>query len=932
MTRSVRGIATASALAALAALLTPAGGAAAAPTVGRDPGASTARTPSHRPDRPVTRLIVRMTGGAATTSNVRTAAASLAGVGSATVVRRMAQGATLVGLSSPVSTDDAWRVAHELTARPDVAYAEPDLWVYPTSTAPNAPTDPLYAAHQWDLWDGASSTGGFATRATTAWSRTRGRPSVVVAVIDTGLTVHEDIAGSVTNPAPTDPIVKGYDFVSLDDVSTTTTPVLRAFTANDGNGRDANPSDPGDWITAAENAGTDRVSGTWFQGCAGTDSSSDSSWHGTHVTGTIVARSSNGRGISGIAPGVKVQPVRALGKCGGSLSDIDDAIEWASGGAVAGVPANATPASVINLSLGGPGACLQSTQDAIDHARARGTTVVVAAGNDAQSIAPSSPTSTTTGSQPADCRGVVAVAATDRTGRLASYSDFGTAAYPVTIAAPGGDALPGGSNIWSTVNTGTKGPVGSGYAADAGTSMATPHVAAAAALLQSMAVGRTAYSPDAVASLLRSLTQPFPVSAGCTDVRCGPGLLDLAGTLPTLAPLAPTVRGEARADSVALSWTPGDSGGLPVTWTVEQSEDGTSFHPTSPVTVDVATTSTTVTGLSDALAQYWFRVVARNADGSSAPSAVVGPLSTAPYTVQDPAVTGGAEHLAVTWRPALAADVSSYVLRFRRVGDLGWVTRSAPATATSASLTTWPSVMPAGAYEVQLGATHPGVPVPTLWSASLPATVTALQQRSTASARVLRPYVDGLQDSVRFAVSSNVPTTGVVRILAANGRLVRTLALPRGTRGAAVWTGLDAQGRRVPNGAYRADVRLVGRGRGATRVGLFAVSVLPSRASAPVVALSSTTLRPVLHGARGAVVIRATDAVPSTWTWRILRHGRVVWSRSFSRRPTAVATWRGVSTAGVVLRAGTYSLSVTARGGEGAAATTTRTVVIAPAR
>ena len=816
-------------LAALAALLAPVAGATAAPA--RDLGAATASTPAHRPDRPVTRLIVRMTGGAPTTSRVRTAAASLAGVDSASVVRRTAQGATLVGLSSPVSTDEAWRVAHALTARPDVAYAEPDLWVYPTSTAPSAPTDPLYG-RQWDLWDATSSTGGFATHATAAWSRTRGRPSVVVAVIDTGLTVHEDLTHSVTTPSASDPIVKGYDFVSLDDVSKTTRPGLRPSTATDGNGRDSNPSDPGDWITAAQNAGTDPVSGDWFQGCGGDnpDGSSDSSWHGTHVTGTIVARSSNGRGISGIAPGVKVQPVRALGKCGGSLSDINDAIEWASGGTVAGVPANATPASVINLSLGGPGACLQSTQDAIDHARSRGTTVVVAAGNDGLSIAPSSPTSTTTGSQPADCSGVIAVAATDRAGHLASYSDHGTAAFPVTIAAPGGDAMRTGSNIWSTVNTGRRGPVGSGYAANAGTSMATPHVAAAAALLQSTAVGRTAYTPDEVASLLRALSQPFPVGASCTDVRCGAGVLDLAGALPTFAPLAPTARGEARTSSVALTWRPGDSGGLPVTYTVEQSEDGTAFHPTAPPTSAIATTSATVTGLGDPLARYWFRVVAHNADGTSAPSAVVGPLRTAPYAVQDVVVRGRAEHIVVTWKPALATDVTSYALRFRRVGDPTWVYRSAASTATTASLTTWPAAMPAGTYAVQIGARHLGAAVPSIWSTTTTVAVSALHQRAAASSTVLRPYVDGVADSIRFAASSSWPTTGVVRILTSNGRLVRTVPLARGTAWATAWTGRDSHGRLVAGGTYRADVRLVGRGVVANRVALLTFTVVPGRA------------------------------------------------------------------------------------------------------
>ena len=107
----------------------------------------------------------------------------------------------------------------------------------------------------------------------------------------------------------------------------------------------------------------------------------DSSWHGTHVAGTIAALSDNGSGVAGVAPNAKVEPLRALGKCGGYLSDIIDAITWGSGGTVAGIPANANPAEVLNMSLGGGGTCGVALQSAIDAAVGRGTTIVVAAGN-----------------------------------------------------------------------------------------------------------------------------------------------------------------------------------------------------------------------------------------------------------------------------------------------------------------------------------------------------------------------------------------------------------------------------------------------------------------------------------------------------------------------------------------------------------------------
>jgi hypothetical protein len=240
--------------------------------------------------------------------------------------------------------------------------------------------------------------------------------------------------------------------------------------------------------------------------------------------------------------------------------------------------------------------------------------------------------------------------------------------------------------------------------------------------------------------------------------------------------------------------------------------------------------------------------------------------------------------------------------------------------------------MPPGRYEVQVGTTHPATPVPSLWTPSVTATVTGLRQLAAVSATVLRPYVDGVQDTVRFTASSNLPTTGAIRIVTSSGRLVRAVVLGRGTGWAMTWSGRDAHGRRVANGTYRADIRLVGRGVAATRLALLTVRVLPSRASAPVVTLSSRTLTPARHGARGAITVRATDVVPSTWVWRIRRAGRVVWWRSFTRRVTAAAAWGGVSTSGVGLRAGSYTLSITARGGEGASVTTSRPLVIAPAR
>ena len=324
------------------------------------------------------------------------------------------------------------------------------------------PNDTYYA-QQWALND---ATGGI--RAPAAWDRSTGS-GVVVAVIDTGVRPHVDLKAN---------LLAGYDFISTTQVS------------NDGNGRDADAYDPGDSVAA---------------GFCGTGSAaSNSSWHGTHVAGIIAATAGNGAGVAGVAYGAKVLPLRALGRCGGYTSDIADAMVWAVGGSVAGLPVNPTPARVLNLSLGGRNACDTTTQNAINTARAKGAVVVVAAGNENTDVSTSSP---------ANCAGVIAVAAVGKGGGKASYSNTGTG---VTIAAPGGDS---GAGIVSTLNAGTSAPGADNYVAYMGTSMATPHVAGVAALM--LAVNKN-LTPDQVASLLKSSARAFPAS--CT--KCGSGIVD----------------------------------------------------------------------------------------------------------------------------------------------------------------------------------------------------------------------------------------------------------------------------------------------------------------------------------------------------------------------------------------------------------------------
>jgi serine protease len=310
-----------------------------------------------------------------------------------------------------------------------------------------------------------------------AWDKSTGT-GIRVAVIDTGYRPHVDLQGQ---------ILAGYDFIADTTIS------------NDGNGRDSDASDPGDWTAAGQ--------------CGTGSAASNSSWHGTHVAGTIAALTNNGIGVAGVAYGAKVVPVRVLGQCGGYTSDIADGIIWSSGGTVSGVTNIAARAQVINMSLGGGGACDTTTQTAINSARSRGTVVVVAAGNENQNAS---------NSNPANCAGVIAVAATNKSGGKASYSNYGTI---VDVAAPGGDS---GAAILSTLNAGTTTPGADNYVGYMGTSMATPHVAGVVAL---MLAKNPALTPDDVEAKLKSSARAFP--AACSG--CGAGIVDASAAVDAAA-------------------------------------------------------------------------------------------------------------------------------------------------------------------------------------------------------------------------------------------------------------------------------------------------------------------------------------------------------------------------------------------------------------
>jgi serine protease len=439
---------------AAAGLVLLAGMSVAAPVTAAGPG-----KPAAPDTTPVDRFIVRFRDGAPERVDARARDEALAAAGRDSGValqpmRRLAVGAELVRASRKLDAADAARLVQRLAANPHVQYAEADRRVQPTSL----PNDALFQTKQWNLH---SPGGGIHMPA--AWDTATGE-GIVVAVLDTGITAHPDLDAN---------IVPGYDFIS------------DAVLADDGDGRDANPTDKGDWV----------ASGYCYSG----SSSAESSWHGTMVAGIVAAVANNGVGVAGVAYGAKVQPIRVLGKCGGYFSDIADGIAWAAGATVAGVPDNPTPAEVINMSFAGAAACPATVQAALDMAHAQGAVVVTGTGNDAIDAA---------NTYPANCGHVIATGATGRDGARASYSNYGAV---MDVYAPGGDVP---FFVQTTDNDGTQASGSPIYGGVTGTSVSAPHVAGVAALMQSLHVN----TPDAVEAIIKGTARPLPGACfpGCT--------------------------------------------------------------------------------------------------------------------------------------------------------------------------------------------------------------------------------------------------------------------------------------------------------------------------------------------------------------------------------------------------------------------------------
>jgi len=447
-----------------------------------------------------------------------------------TAGRAIADRAQVIRAEGVGSAELAARVA----AESDVEYAVVDQRRF-HHTVPN---DPLYTqgpaiggfsggpvVGQWYLRAPAGDVAS-SINAPAAWDLTTGSPGIVVAVLDTGVRPeHPDLAGK---------LLPGYDMI------------LDAGSANDGDARDSDASDPGDWITAAENADT---SGGFYN--CGVE---NSSWHGTMTSSLIGAASNNGVGMSGVAWNVKLLPVRVLGKCGGLDSDIIAGMRWAAGLSVPGLPLNPNPARVINMSLGAPGACALGYADVMNAIGSKSDPVVVvaSAGN-------------STGHEigtPANCAGVIAVAGLRHVGTKVGFSDLGP---QISISAPAGNCVNTGATvpclypILAANNTGTTTAVASSYTGSfnpsVGTSFSAPLVAGTAALMLSV---KPLLTPADIKAALKSTARPFPALASgstvpecripdgtdqvechCTTSTCGAGMLDAGAAVRAVMPAAP---------------------------------------------------------------------------------------------------------------------------------------------------------------------------------------------------------------------------------------------------------------------------------------------------------------------------------------------------------------------------------------------------------
>lgn len=473
-------------------------------------------------------------------------------------VRTMYNGTHTVHLGRMVQGAELDAIVRKLAADPEVALVVPDRIKRVQATVPN---DPRFGTNgsvtegqftnQWYLL-APDSTLISPINAAAAWDYSRGAANIRVAVVDTGVLFRHPDLGTVANGGK---LLPGYDMIGPDNTSNPPTYAV----ANDGNGADPDPTDPGDWINTADQ------SNPVFSGVTGGCPISPSSWHGTKVAGVIGAATNDGIGISGVAWDSPVLPMRALGKCIGYDSDIIDAMAWAAGVNINGYicgggnpaqtpticpdtsspyspfPVNPYPARIINLSLGSQTSCSPVYQEIVNFLTAPPYNVVIVAAAGNSGATTTNPTLVGNGgvvTEPANCPGVIAVEALRHAGSKVGFSNFGP---EVAISAPGGNCVssapPCYYSIVSTGNSGTETATDAGMnyidgnqasfmysgqtiggGGEFGTSFSAPMVSGVVALMLAVNPNLT---PHQVLVLLQTSARPFPgIPSGSTVPAC----------------------------------------------------------------------------------------------------------------------------------------------------------------------------------------------------------------------------------------------------------------------------------------------------------------------------------------------------------------------------------------------------------------------------
>ena len=582
----------------------------------------------------------------------------------------------------------------QLRADPAVAFADVDEHRY----AHALPNDPLFfptatASGQWYMQTPSTITptsDAAATDAVSAWSITTGSSGTVIADVDSGIRFeHPDMLRAGFGGR----VLPGYDFVSQDLDASNGSPLGTFLIANDGDGWDPDPSDPGDWIDSTDLKNTKVFPS---KNC----SVSNSSWHGTRVMGVLGALTNNNAGIAGMTWKPYLLPVRALGKCGGFDSDIIAGIQWAVGMSVSGVPDNPYPADIINLSLGGTGSsCPSGYQSLITTLTGMGVIIVASAGNASGPV-----------DIPGNCPGVLTVAGLRNVGTKVGYSSLGP---EVGIAAPAGNCVntsgPCLRSLDTTVNEGTTVPGTNSYTdqtnSNLGTSFSAPIVSGIVALMRAANANLT---PPQLITRIKASATPFPQPAGlaqcssttsssvecaCTTNTCGAGMVNaFSAVQAALNPIAAvSIPAGFMGGSVTL-----DAGGSAAA--CGATIKSYLWTPTGAVTIVGSATSSTVNVMSSGAGTLTLKVTdsAGNTDTAVVNFTANGAASSAPSSagtsasacIADKTVTPAAPTVTATFSPAsVAVNVpAGLVLNFTNTNRFALtqsgITFSLPANVT----------------------------------------------------------------------------------------------------------------------------------------------------------------------------------------------------------------------------------------------------------